>query len=59
VKEAFNYQCQNCGHVWTWGYLFVIRCPKCKQYRGFRENLGLPTNPLSEKAKENQAKPAA
>jgi len=40
VKEVFNYQCNKCGHMWTWAYLFVIKCPKCKQYAGFGDPEG-------------------
>jgi predicted Zn-ribbon and HTH transcriptional regulator len=37
MNELFNYRCKSCGHAWTWAYVFVVRCPKCKQSGGDKE----------------------
>lgn len=37
MKDMFNYQCKSCGHSWSWAYLFIIKCPKCKQYGCFHD----------------------
>jgi len=38
MKETLvEYRCAVCGHTWIWSYLFVLKCPQCKVYSGFKQ----------------------
>jgi predicted ATP-dependent serine protease len=37
MKDMFNYECKHCGHTWSWAYLFVLKCPKCRHYGCFND----------------------
>lgn len=35
--SLIKYECVVCGHTWTWGYLFVVKCHACKSYQSFSQ----------------------